>query len=122
MRVSTNAGGTPDLCARGSDGFDSNAASHFEVMSNELNTTLLLICPKDRSRKRAATFDKLRPENVTYWLWTGTNISETSPKQVLAVCPVDGTTLYSDGSVSGNKEEIQENSFGQPMDVGGAGR
>ena len=35
FNVSTNAGGTMELCVRGSDGFDTNAALHFQVMSNE---------------------------------------------------------------------------------------
>src|ERR1700690_2770460 len=36
FNVSTNAGGTMEFCATGADGFDSNAAVHFQVMSNEL--------------------------------------------------------------------------------------
>ena len=35
FNVSTNAGGTVELCARGTDGFATNAALHFQVMSNE---------------------------------------------------------------------------------------
>jgi len=40
FRVSTNAGGTKEFCALATDGFDSNSALHFIVMSNELNTAL----------------------------------------------------------------------------------
>ena len=51
FNVSTNAGGTMEFCARGADGFDSNAALHFQVMSNELSTPRLLVCPRDWSRE-----------------------------------------------------------------------
>ena len=100
FNVSTSSGGTREFCARGSDGFDSNAARHFEVMSNELATPLLLVCPKDSSRKPAAGFASLQASNVTYRVRSGTNLNETSPVDVLALCPVDGNTLHCDGSVT----------------------
>jgi hypothetical protein len=109
FNVSTNAGGTLELCARGSDGFDSNAALHFRVMSNELNTPRLLVCPRDKTRHSAADFHSLKPGNVTYRLRTGTNLSEAHPKEVLVVCPMDGNTLYCDGSVvSTNKSDVEK--------------
>src|ERR1017187_9579944 len=43
FNVSTNSGGTMEFCAMGPDGFDRNAALHFQVMSNELSTPLLLV-------------------------------------------------------------------------------
>ena len=99
FNVSTNDWGTLELCAPGPDGFDHNAAFHFQVMSNELYTPKPLICPKDRSKKPAVDFSVLQPENISYRLRTGTNLSLASPKAVLAICPVDGNTLYCDGSV-----------------------
>lgn len=109
FNVSANAGGTLELCARGSDGFDSNAAIHFQVMSNELSTPLLLACPRDKSRHAAADFHSLGPGNVTYRLRTGTNLSEAHPKEVLVVCPMDGNTLYCDGTVvSTNKSDVEK--------------
>jgi hypothetical protein len=115
--VSTNAGGTREFCAPGIDGFDRNAPIHFEVMSNELSTPLLLLCPHDKSKIAAVNFHNMRPENVTYRLHTGTNINEANPKQVLAVCPIDGNTLYSDGTVIGKKEEPDDESLGHPMHI-----
>lgn len=103
FNLSTNAGGTQELCARGSDGFDSNAAIHFQVVSNELFTPKLLVCPKDPSRKAAASFRMLAATNVTYRLCTGTNITEAGPRHVLVVCPIDGNMLYTDGSVTDSK-------------------
>jgi hypothetical protein len=96
---STNEGGTREFCARGGDGFDAHAALHFRVLSNEIGSPLLLVCPRDKSRKAAADFSQLQSSNVTYWLHTGPNVSEENPDVVLAVCPIDGNTLYCDGSV-----------------------
>src|SRR5664279_412414 len=59
FNVSTNAGGTREFCAMGSDGFDGNTVQHFQVMSNELSTPRILVCPKDRSRKPAIGFASL---------------------------------------------------------------
>lgn len=103
FNVSTNAWGTLEMCARGQDGFDGNAAFHFQVLSNELVTPTPLVCPKDRSRKSAVDFSVLQPENISYRLRSGTNLSMANPKAVLAICPVDGNTLYCDGSVEERK-------------------
>src|SRR6266568_2342776 len=56
FNVSMNAGGSLEFCDRDKDGFDRNAFRHLQPMSNELNTTKILVCPKDRSRKAAADF------------------------------------------------------------------
>ena len=103
FNVSTNAGGTRELCALDSDGFDTNAALHFQVMSNELSTPMLLVCPNDWSRKRAATFSSLQTSNVSYRVRSGTNLNESNPTGVLVFCPIDGNTLHCDGSVTEGK-------------------
>lgn len=105
FNVSTNAGGTREFCARDADGFDSNAALHFQVMSNELSTPRLLVCPKDWSRKPAVSFASLEAKNVSYRLRSGTNVNESNPTAVLAVCPFDGNTLRCDGSVTAGKAD-----------------
>ena len=92
-----------EFCAKGSDGFDRNAARHFQVMSNELNTPKLLVCPQDTAAKPAGDFPQLQAENVTYKLRTGTNISAAHPKEILLVCSIDGNTLYCDGTVAGHE-------------------
>jgi hypothetical protein len=105
FNVSTNAGGTLEFCAVGADGFDGNAALHFQVMSNELSTPRILVCPQDGSRKPAPGFDSLQASNVTYRLHSGTNLNASNPSAVLALCPFDGNTLYCDGSVTGGKAD-----------------
>jgi hypothetical protein len=106
--IGTNSGGTMEFCARAADGFESSAAIHFRALSNELSTPLILVCPKDRSRKPAATFEELKAENISYRLRSITNLSEIEPKQRVVVCPVDGYTLYSDGTVQGPAAENPE--------------
>jgi len=97
--VSTNDGGTMELCARDQDGFDRNGFLSLQVMSNELSVTMILVCPQDKGRHWATNFGSLRPENVSYRIRSGKNIDEINPGEILAVCPVDGNILYCDGSV-----------------------
>jgi hypothetical protein len=99
FNVSTNKGGTLELCAPGSDGFDRNAAFHFLVMSNELSTPKILVCPADTKRQTALDFLGLQPAYVSYKLRTGSDINEMHPDQVLAVCPIHNNVLRCDGSV-----------------------
>ena len=100
FNVSTKAGGTLELCNRDPDGFDRNGFLSLQVMSNELSTTKILLCPKDKTKHLATNFFDLRPENVSYRIRSGTNIDGANPDEILAVCPVDGNILYCDGSVS----------------------
>jgi prepilin-type processing-associated H-X9-DG protein len=99
FNVSTNAGGSLELCSRGADGFENNPAPHFLVISNELSTTAFLVCPDDKTRHVAASFESLRAENVSFRLRTGTNINSDNPQEILAVCPIHGNVLYCDGNV-----------------------
>ena len=97
-------GGTLELCLPGSDGFDRNAAFHFQVMANELSTPKILVCPADLKRRPALNFLSLRPENVSYLLCSGTNIVENNPQEVLAVCPIHNNVVLCDGSVQMRKK------------------
>jgi hypothetical protein len=101
FNVSTNKGGTLELCLPGSDGFDRNAAFHFQVMSNELSTPKILVCPADTRKQPALGFESFQPSNVSYQLCSGTNINEANPQAVLAVCPIHNNVLQCDGSVQG---------------------
>jgi hypothetical protein len=97
---STNDGGTMELCVRGSDGFDANATLHFQVMSNELSTPLIVLCPQDRSKKPARDFQHLQAANVTYEMRSGTNLTEEHQQEVLVKCPIHGNILHCDASVT----------------------
>lgn len=61
MEVSINSGGTKEF-ATGADTF-----RHFQVMSNELSTPKVLICPAD-NRTIATSFARLENQNVSYFV------------------------------------------------------
>jgi len=82
FNASTNNGGTLELCLPGSDGFDRNAAFHFQVMSNELSTPKILVCPADTKKQPAFNFVSLPAVNVSYQVFSG----RTSPKSIPAKC------------------------------------
>jgi hypothetical protein len=102
-QVSTNAGGTLEFCATDSNGVDRNVALHLRVLAEELQTPRLLVCPQDKSRVPAKGFAALQSENITYQLRTGTNVSPASPRAIMLVCPIDGNTLYCDGTLAGEE-------------------
>ena len=103
FNVSTNKGGTLELCLAGSDGYDGNAAFHFQVLSNGLMPKHL-VCPADSNVQPAIAFSMLQAANVSYRLRTGTNISSLNPQQILAICPIHGHRLLCDGSVRAKEE------------------
>jgi type II secretory pathway pseudopilin PulG len=61
MGVSTNQGGTKELDT------GANTFRHFQVMSNELSTPRILICPSD-TRMAADNFIRLKNQNVSYFV------------------------------------------------------
>ena len=97
--VSTNAGGTLELVSLGADGVDLNPAIHFQVLSNELSTPRILICPADRMKTPALTFQMLSAGNVSYALHAAPTVNSSNGTQVLAVCPIHHNVLHTDGSV-----------------------
>jgi len=54
---------------------------HFLVISNELSTPKLLVCPRDQ-RQEAANFKELRGENISYFV--GLDASQTNSQTLLA--------------------------------------
>ena len=100
FHVPVSLGGTRELRAIGPDGFDSNAFKHFQVMWDELYTPSNLVCLGDLNRVAATDFENLTATNVSYRLRTGDDVYEDQPGILLMVCPIDGNTLYCDGSVT----------------------
>jgi len=104
FNLSTNAGGTMELCALDKDGFDRNAYLYLRLMTNELTRPILLLCPHDRTKKMATNWVSLQPENITYRFRSGPNVTETNENAVMAVCPIDDNTLYCDGHVTEGRQ------------------
>lgn len=103
FNVSSSKGGTLELCERGGDGYDRNAYRHFQVMSNELNTPKILVCPGDSGKQAALDFAELQSWQVSYQIRTGPKVSDTNPNEVLIYCPIHHHTGLTDGSVQMGK-------------------
>jgi len=92
-------GGTLEFCQTTPDGFDANAFQHLLVMSNELSTPKILVCPNAATRTPASDWSALTSANVSYLVRSGPQLGEEHPEEVLVRCPFDGNILYCDGSV-----------------------
>ena len=99
FNVPKKQGGTLEWCSIDADGFDRNAWHHFLVLSNELSTPRILVCPADSSKKSAARFSSFGADNLTYQLHSGKEISVMHSDRVLAHCPIHNIDLMCDGSV-----------------------
>ncbi len=99
FNVSTNLGGSLELCDIGNDGFDRNARAHLLIISSDLGDTALLVCPNDPAKHPAVNFTVLQDGNLSYLMRTGTNINAENPQEILAVCPIHGNELFCDGNV-----------------------
>jgi hypothetical protein len=77
MQVSVTNGGAMELIATG------NVAAVFEVMSNELTTPKLLICPEDAHRVRATNFSVgFNNSHISYFV--GLDASTNFPQSFLS--------------------------------------
>jgi len=101
FNVPEKDGGTLQYCLRDEDGFDANSYHHFQPLLQASFTPRLLVCPADRSKKAMDFYwRKLEATNVTYQVRSLPNLSENTPDEVLARCPIHGFAVHCDGSVS----------------------
>jgi prepilin-type N-terminal cleavage/methylation domain-containing protein len=76
METSVTNGGTMEL-ANGK-----NLWRNFVVMSNELSTPKLLVCPADSAHKAATNFASLNNANISYFL--NLDASDIAPQMILS--------------------------------------
>ena len=76
MAVSVTNGGAMELIATG------NVTACFQVMSNEVNTPKILLCPNDASRVWATDFFTLNNSNISYFV--GLDADESKPRTFLS--------------------------------------
>jgi prepilin-type processing-associated H-X9-DG protein len=76
MAVSVTNGGAMELVATG------NITACFQVMSNELSTPKILLCPADTRRVWATNFSTLNSSNISYFV--GLDAAETKPQMFLS--------------------------------------
>jgi prepilin-type processing-associated H-X9-DG protein len=72
MAVSTSKGGTKEYAG--------DVFRNFQVMSNELSTPKILVCPED-NRTAAASFTRLQNQNISYFV--GLDAEETRPQMLM---------------------------------------
>jgi prepilin-type processing-associated H-X9-DG protein len=75
MAVSVTNGGAMELIQKG------NASAVFRVMSNELSTTKILLCPEDPDRTFATNWNSLNGSHISYFV--SANASEEYPQMIL---------------------------------------
>jgi len=70
------------------------------VMSNELSTVKILICPSDKARKdySSLTFGQFQ-DNMTSYQYIAQPDDERFPDRIAAYCPIHNNFLLADGSV-----------------------
>jgi prepilin-type processing-associated H-X9-DG protein len=76
MAVSVTNGGAMELIATG------NVAACFRVMSNEVNTPKILLCPEDTRRVLATNWSTLNNSNISYFV--GLDADESKPQMFLS--------------------------------------
>ena len=76
---STANGGTMELIAGG------HASSHFQTISNGVgNQTRMLVCPADKVKHQAPSFEKLSDENVSYFVNLDMNFTNNPSTCIVA--------------------------------------
>ena len=76
MQVSVTNGDAMELIATG------NVAAYFRVMSNELDSPQVLICPQDTEHISATDFASLNNSNISYFV--GLDAADTQPQSLLS--------------------------------------
>jgi hypothetical protein len=109
FNLSETNGGTLELCHPDSRGFEQNPAATLMLLSNELSTPKLLVCPNDPAKHAAADFASLTAGNISYVLRTGPDVNDRHPREVLMVDPINGYVLHCDGSVQRDLKYKQQN-------------
>jgi hypothetical protein len=74
---------------------------NFQVMSNELNTPKILLCPSDTARAEARDFNSFGAGNCSYEYFVPGQDEKpaTEPNRVMVRCPIHGNIGLADGSV-----------------------
>lgn len=99
FNLSTNIGGTKELCTIGVDGFDQHPGIHFRAMAESRLNPRSLICAADQ-RIAATGIASLQDTNVSYLLRAEPAVSLTRPTEVLCECPFHHVTVNCNGQLN----------------------
>lgn len=97
FHVSTNAGGTLEFALPSEESGDPNSYRHLAVL-DAISNKKILICPAD-SKTWVVDSARLGPENVSYEIMSGPNVTESNPEEVLARCPIHNHRALVNGAV-----------------------
>jgi hypothetical protein len=97
MEISITNGGTRELSQTG------NAVASYQIMSNELSTPYILICPGDTNRVFATNFAALSNSNVSYLV--GVEARESYPQMIISG---DSDLMVNDRAVKAGLLALQE--------------
>lgn len=112
MQISVESGGSKEFIASG------ETFRHFEVMSNELSTPVVLTCPSDKTRTQIRNFvPTLSNSNVSYFV--GIDADETEPQRILTgdriifkgVRPPNGVVGLTSNNFAGWSADIHQGSI-----------
>lgn len=99
MEISVTNGGAMELAAAG------NVTAIFQMMSNELSTPELLICPEDKQHACATNFSSgFSNANISYFI--GLNAGENNPQTILSG---DDNFLFNGAPIKSGLCEITSN-------------
>jgi len=120
MNVSTNQGGSSEYRAAAAPSTVPLNFMHMAVMSNELSTVKILVCPSDSGRNTATNFADLILGN------TRTGASKTGNKSVSYVVGYDAADTFPQMILSGDRNMTNNNTVGganatPPAGIGGGG-
>jgi prepilin-type N-terminal cleavage/methylation domain-containing protein/prepilin-type processing-associated H-X9-DG protein len=102
MQVSVTNGGAAELIATG------NVAACFQVMSNELSTAIILLCPEDKTHIGIRSFAGLSNSNISYFV--GLDVTNEMNPQML-LCGDDNFLLNGSPIKSGLCAITSDTSF-----------
>jgi hypothetical protein len=73
--------------------------SDFLTVRNELSTPKVLVCPSDKAKVAAATWNEFNPASTLSYEIVSPGVKETEPQKVFVLCPRHGHVCLADGSV-----------------------
>ena len=105
MEVSITNGGSMEMAAKG------DVVATFQVMSNELSTPRILVCPQDANRSAAANFySGFTAKNISYFV--GLDANTNSPQAFLS-----GDRNIVGGKRNGILEITRDDSLGWSSEI-----
>ena len=99
FNLSTNVGGTKELCILGTGGFDKRPQIHLRAMAGRQLDPRILVCPADL-KTPATSMTSLQETNVSYQLRVGQSVTLDRGKEILCQCPIHNIAISCEGRIN----------------------